>query len=142
MTTVERDPGFRERLINAYKIGDLGAADFAVSMTSQAPEKFLITRERCLSLLFCLELWAAFFGHPHPAIAHIKIDYLLWPRQRMSSNSDQAVTALFTLSQSPFGAEFAEDTHQLRPRLFAIAQRHDADDRRAAAQATGTEPRA
>ena len=138
MTTVDRDSAFRERLIAAYIEGDLGAADFTVSMTDQTPALLLTSRERCLSLLFCLELWAAIFGQPHPALAHIKIDYFAWPRQRMCSNSDQAVTALFWLSQSPFGAEFAADTHQLRPRLFTIAQRHDAWDRRAAAQVTST----
>ena len=134
MTTVERDPELRERLIAAYKAGDLGAADFAVHLATKSPAYLLTTRERCGSLLFCLELWAAFFGQPHPAIAHVKPHPFGWPRQRMCSDSDQAVTALFWLSQSPFGAEFAEDTHQLRPRLFAVAQRHDAYDRQAATQ--------
>ena len=138
MTTVERDPEFCERLIASYKEGDLGAADFAVYLTSKSPLYLLTSRERCLSLLFCLELWAACCFEPHPALAHIKIDPFLWPRQRMCSNSDQAVTALFWLSQSPFGAEIAEDTHQLRPRLFAVAQRHNSYDRHAVTQVTST----
>ena len=53
----------------------------------------------------------------------------------MSSNCEQAVTALFWLSQSPFGAEFADDTHHLRPRLFAIAQEYP-DSRHTSIQVT------
>ena len=48
-----------------------------------------------------------------------------WERQRCACTSDQAVTALFWLSQSPWGAEFADDTHDLRPRLFAMAQEYE-----------------
>ena len=136
MTTVDRDLEFRERLIAAYQAGDLAVTDFTVRMTINSPKGFLSTLEHCRSLLFGLELSAAFSGHPHPAIQHTKINYLLWPYQRMSTDYDDAVTALFLLSQSPFGGEFAEDTHQLRPRLFAITQRHAADH--AATQAPST----
>ena len=127
MTTVDRDPEFRDRLVAAYQAGDLGVTDFTVRMTIDSPKWFLSSLEHCRSLLFGLELAAAFSGQPHPAIQHVKINPFLWPYQRMSTNSDDAVTALFLLSQSPFGSEFAEDTHQLRPRLFAIAQRHAVD---------------
>ena len=123
MTTVDRDPEFRARLIADYQAGDLGVADLAVCMAATTPEQILTTPERCRAMLFCLELWAACCRQPHPALRHVEIDYMQWPRQRMASDSNQAVTALFWLSQSPFGAEFAEDTHQLRPRLFAAVQK-------------------
>ena len=124
MTHVERDPEFRARLEAAYLAGNLGAADPTIFFVERDPAARLTSRRNCLGVLFALELWAAFFGYPHPALAHLQPDMFLWPRWRVAANSAQAVRALFWLSQSPFGAEFAADTHALRPRLFALAQKH------------------
>ena len=122
MTTVERDTEFRERLEAAYQTHNLGLADQIIHLVNRAPAEMLTSVERCRTLLFGLEVWAACFGHPHPAIAHLKrTDWRMW---RHVTTGEGALNALSLLSQSPFGAEFAEDTHQLRPRLFAIAQKY------------------
>lgn len=123
MTTVERDAAFRERLEAAYQTHNLGVADSIIHAVSRTPQ-LLTGVENCRALLFGLELWAACFGRPHPAVAHIKrTEWRMW---RHATTCEGACDALFWLSQSPYGAEFAEDTHQLRPRLFAIAQKYPA----------------
>ena len=120
MTTVDSDAAFRERLSVAVREHNLGVADYIIHTVSQAPAEILARVENCHALLFALELWAACFGHPHPAISHVERNSgRMW---RIATTPEQAVTALSWLSESPFGAEFAEDAAQLHPRLVSVVQ--------------------
>lgn len=122
MSTVDKDIRFRERLAKAYQVHNLGKADHIIYVVNLAPAKELTSIKSCIKLLFGLELWAACFGHPHPAIAHIgPIQWRMW---RHATQPEDAVAALTALSNSPLGAEFAEDSLQLRTRLLAIAQKY------------------
>lgn len=118
-------PDFQQRLRQAYTEGGLVPDDLLILRAATEPTRVLVgDREGVLRLLFALERLAAILGEPHPCLEGIAIDWKQWPQERWVASLEQhALAALLHLAQSPFGAEFAADTHQLRPRLFRIAQK-------------------
>ncbi len=120
-------PDFQNRLRQAYVKGGLVPDDTLIFRAATQPAAVLVgDREVVLRLIFALERFAAILGEPHPCLSGIHIDWMHWPHERWIAGLEQhALAALFQVTQSPFGAEFAADTHQLRPRLFRIAQQAD-----------------
>ena len=103
MTLVERDPEFRARLVALYVRNNLGAADAIIHYAISAPELFLTSPEHGRQLVLGLEMWAANFGHRHPAIADA--DEAARPGKKFWRHATQAehtLTVLRLLSELPF----------------------------------------
>ncbi len=123
-------PDFQRRLRQAYMDGGLVPEDLLIFRAATQPAVVLVGNQEVVPrLIFALERLAAILGEPHPCLCDIAIDWMDWPHERWIAGLEHhALTALFQITQSPWGAEFAADTHQLRPRLFRIAQKANAGE--------------